>query len=350
MDRYQPKDITMSDEETARVLELLDPDCQEDRIFAMESLESANKELRYPAAVFLEKCGSLSALLAKNTLDDSAALEQSMSLLQKALEVNVSGFLMDYEPGDGGPLLTAARLLAGFGGTAENTCVLEKKAFAFFYNKEPSPSTEEIYTKTLEAVIYNGNVQSFELVAEELVRRENDQVFLAMLLPRLPPKAEAVFLPILFRFLENTAFPLRDELVQVLGACSPDVILPKVFQIINSGYAEYPHIVIISALKILGRMKLPFCLQKILESLPALKPEEIEEFGRLIADYPQEMFEAKGKLLLASPDARVRASFITILPIVKNDSFMKEVRSSLKDVDPDVRVAAIKALLGFGEI
>jgi HEAT repeat protein len=97
-------------------------------------------------------------------------------------------------------------------------------------------------------------------------------------------------------------------------------------------------------------MKLPFCLQKILESLPALKPEEIEEFGRLIADYPREMFESKSRLLLASPDARVRASLITILPIVKNESFMKEVRSSLKDVDPDVRVAAIKALLGFGEI
>jgi HEAT repeat protein len=41
---------------------------------------------------------------------------------------------------------------------------------------------------------------------------------------------------------------------------------------------------------------------------------------------------------------------ITILPATKNEKFIKEIRSSLKDVDPDVRVAAIKALLGFGEI
>jgi HEAT repeat protein len=55
-------------------------------------------------------------------------------------------------------------------------------------------------------------------------------------------------------------------------------------------------------------------------------------------------------MLLASPDAKIRASLITILPVIKNDSFMKEIKASLKDVDPDVRVAAIKALLGFGEI
>jgi HEAT repeat protein len=38
------------------------------------------------------------------------------------------------------------------------------------------------------------------------------------------------------------------------------------------------------------------------------------------------------------------------LPATKNENFIKEIRSSLKDFDPDVRVSAIKALLGFGEI
>ncbi|MDR0313418.1 MAG: HEAT repeat domain-containing protein, partial [Treponema sp.] len=70
----------------------------------------------------------------------------------------------------------------------------------------------------------------------------------------------------------------------------------------------------------------------------------------LIADYPQEIFADTAKVLLASPDARVRSSLILILPATKNESFIKEIRSSLKDFDPDVRVAAIKALLGFGEI
>jgi HEAT repeat protein len=107
----------------------------------------------------------------------------------------------------------------------------------------------------------------------------------------------------------------------------------------------------ISALKILGQMRLAFCLQKILENLPTLTPEETEEFALLIASYyPQDTLEEKIKMLMATPDAKIRASLITILPATKNESYIKDIRSSLKDVDPDVRVAAIKALLEFGEI
>ena len=353
-DRYHPKDANTNEEETARILELLDHESQEDKIYAMIALENPNKELRYHAAVFLERCGSLVSLLNKNTLDDPSTLEQSVPLLQKALEVNVSGFLLDYSSGDGGPLLAAARLLSETTehpfGTAESICILEKKVFAFFHNKKPTPSTSEIYIKTLEAVVNNGNVNAIEHAAEELLRREHDEVFLKLLLPHLPVKSEAIFSPILFRFLENAAFPLRDDLVSILGTFNPDVVLPRVFQILNSSRTKHPHIVFISALKILGSMKLPFCLQRVLESLPTLEPDETEVFGRLIADYPQEMFDAKARSLLATPDARIRASLISILPVTKNESFMKDIRSSLKDADPDVRVAAIKALLGFGEL
>jgi len=348
--RYNPKDAALDDDETIRILELLNPDCQEDRTFAMSSLESSNKAICYPAAVFLDKCGILSSLIEKNTLDDPANMEYNISLLQKALEVNVSGFLKDYPVGDGAPLLTAAHLLAGAAGTPENICYLEKKVFAFFTGRKPEPSTAAIYTKTLEAVVKNGNFKAFEILSEELIRRETDQVFMDILLPYISNKAESIFSDILFRYLENTAFPSRDELVKLLGTFSPDIILPKMFDILNGRRIDYPHIVRISALKILGHLKLPFCLQRILESLPILMPDETEEFARLIADYPQNMFDEKARKLLASPDARIRASLITILPVIKNDSFMKEIRASLKDVDPDVRVGAIKAILGFGEI
>jgi len=100
----------------------------------------------------------------------------------------------------------------------------------------------------------------------------------------------------------------------------------------------------------MGLLKLPFCLERILESLPTFSPDEAEEFAGLISSHPRDMFEEKAGMLLASPDAKIRASLITILPVIKNESFLKEIKASLKDVDPDVRVAAIKALLGFGEI
>ena len=351
MDIYSPKNANLNEDETARVLELLDPNCQEDRLFAMTSLDSENKALRYHAAAFMDKCGALSSLLAKNTFDDPVTIGHSVDVLKKALEVNVSGFLKEYQTGDGAPLLVAARLLAGSGGTPENICYLEKKVFAFFSNRKPDPSTGEIYLKTLEAVAKNGNVKAFEIYTEELSRRENDQLFLKFLLGKIPDGAQALLTPYLFKFLDNTEFLLREELVQVLGSFSADIVLPKVFNILNGSRTDFPHVVRISALKILGRLRLPFCLQRILENLPTLKKEEIDIFGRLIAScYPQDIFEEKVRPLLASPDARIRTSLISILPITQNVTFLKEIRASLKDIDPDVRVAAIKALLGFGEI
>jgi HEAT repeat protein len=349
-DLYNVKEKKLSTEETYRILEQLDPESQEDRSFAMSVLEGENKELRFPTAVFLEKNGILSSYLSKNTFDDPEGIDHSVRILQEAVEVNISGFLKEYPSGDGSPLLVVARLLAGPGGTNENICILAKKVFTYFSVKKIDPTTREIYTKTLEAMALNGDVKAFELYAEELLRREEDQVFLEMLLPRLPVKAYLIFTPILFRFLENISFPVRDKLEQILGKFNPDIILPEAFRILNGSRAEFPHEVRISALKILVELRLPFCLHRILESLPTFRMEEVEDFAKLITDYPADIFEEKARVMLASPDARIRAALITILPATKNESFIKEIRSSLKDFDPDVRVAAIKALLGFGEI
>ena len=350
MDLYSLKDKKLNSEETFRILELLDPDSQEDKTFAMSILQTDNRELRYPAAVFLEKCGVLSSFLAKNTLNDPAGIENSVRLLKDAINVNVSGFLTDYPAGDGAPLLVVTNILAQTNAPYEIINLMAKKVFSFFSNKKIEPSNKEIYIKTLEAISTKGNTRSYELFAEELSRRENDPAFLELLLPRLPIKAELIFPFILFRFLKNVNFSAREELVKTLGTFNPDIVLPEVFHILNSDRSKFPHIVRISALKILGLLRLPFCLQRILESLPTFKEEETKAFASLFLEYPKIVFEDKAKTLLASPDARIRASIISILPVVKNDSFMKEIRSALKDTDPDVRVAAIKSLLEFGEI
>jgi len=353
-DMYSLKDKVLSAEENFRILELLDPRSQEDKSFAMAMLQTDSKELQYPAAVFLDKCGILTLYLARNRMEDPVTVKNSIRLLKNAIDVKVTGFLAEYSPGDGAPLLVAAHLLAGAKGPHESVYLLAKKVFAFFQNKKAEPSNREIYTRTLEAIATGGNIKSYELLAEELEYRENDPVFLEMLIPRLTAKADLILSPILFRFLEDVNFPvrnqLRDHLVKVLGTFSPDIVLPEIFNILNNGRPKFHHIVRISALKLLGLLHLPFCFQRVLESLPILTPEEIEEFARLVSDYPKDIFEDKVKSLLASPDAQIRASIISILPVVKNDGFMKEIRASLKDVDPDVRVAAIKSLLGFGEI
>jgi len=349
-DRYNPNEQTFNAEEAGHILELLDPDSQEDRTFAMNNMENKNKELRFTAAVFLEKSGVFEFVLSKNTLDDQAGIDNSVKLLSKALEMNVSGFLQGYSAGNPGPLLVAARLLSCSGGTYENICYLEEMVFSYFSAIKPEPANRQIYTMTLEAAAKRGNVRSLELFAQELSRRENDLCFLELLLPRIPNNASSVFLPMLFRFVENTVFPARLELERVIGTFAPDLILPYVLTILNMNRAKYPHIVRISALKILCHLRQPYCLQKILESLPTMTQAEAGEFAGLICEYPKDMFNEKTAALFALPDAKIRAALIYNLPGTKNDSFKKEIRASLKDVDPDVRVAAINALLGFDEL
>jgi len=349
-DMYTLRDKALNAEENFRLLEMLDPNSLEDKSFAMSMLQTDSKELQYPAAVFLQKCGMLSLYLARNTLTDPVTIKNTIRLLKSAIDVKVSGFLAEYSPGDGAVLLVAANLLAGTGELHEKVYILAKKVFSFFSNKKVEPSNREIYTKTIEAIAAGGSIKSYELLAQELSRRENDPAFLEMLIPRLTAKADLILSPILFRFLENVNFPQRDNLINVLGTFSPEIVLPEIFHILNNGRAKFSHIVRISALKLLGQLHLPFCFQRALESLPTLTTEETEEFARLVSEYPKDIFEDKVRALLASPDAQIRASIISILPVVKNDSFMKEIRSALKDVDPDVRVAAIKSLLGFGEI
>jgi len=348
--RYNPNGQTLNAEETAHILELLDPSSQEDRTFAMKNMENQNKELRFTAAMFLEKSGVFESVLAKNTLDDQTGIDNSVTLLSKALEVNVSGFLQGYSAGNGGALLVAARLLSGPGGTYENICYLEETVFSYFGAIKPDPANRQIYALTLEAAAKKGNVRSLELFAKELSGRENDPAFLELLLPKIPNNAASIFLPILFRFVENTAFPARLQLERVIGTFTPDLILPYVFAIMNVNRAKYPHIVRISALKILCHLHQPYCLQKILESLPTMTPAEAGEFASLIGEYPKEMFNEKTAALFALPDAKIRAALINNLPGTKNDAFKKEIRASLKDVDPDVRVAAIRALLEFDEL
>jgi len=260
--RYNPNGETLNAEETDHILELLVPSSQEDRTFAMKNMENQNKELRFTAAIFLEKCGVFESVLARNTLDDQAGIDNSVNLLSKALEVNVSGFLQGYSAGNGATLFIAARLLSGSGGTYENICYLEEMVFSYFSAIKPDPANRQIYTLTLEAAAKKGNIRSLELFAQELSRRENDPGFLELLLPRVPNNAASFFLPILFRFVENTAFPARLELERVLGTFAPDLILPYVFAILNVNRAKYPHVVRISALKILCHLRQPYCYRK----------------------------------------------------------------------------------------
>jgi HEAT repeat protein len=357
-DRYDPRQA-QAPLEAERLLELLDPASQADRALAMEYLEHEDQELRYPAAVFLDRTGVLAGILSDSTLDDPGAVKRNTGLLARALEAGVSGFLNSPgktpsgDRGDartGAALLIAARLLSTKGGTGENVDYLAEAVFTFFNGKRIEGWNKEIYTLTLESIALKGSGLSLSALEWELEARENQREFLALLLPRIPLKAAHLFLPVLFRFLHKPGFSAMEELIAGLCRFEPDHLLPELFRILNGPRPLFPHPVRIGALKILGALRLPYCLERVLESLPTLNGEEIREFAPLLAGYPPQVFEEKVRTLLESPDSKIRACLLALLPAAGNRSFIREVRAGLRDADSEVRIAAIQSLLEFGEI
>jgi HEAT repeat protein len=349
--------------ETARLLEMADAGIQGDRNLALSCLEGDNRELIFPAAVFLDGCGVLDRLLSENSLDDPGAIDRNVRLLEKALEVHVSGFISRLNSGlpaewpadrvkrrRGAALFTAARLLRGRGGTRENVNILAEEVFSFFTGEAPEKEYAGIYTLTLECIGAKGDEKSFTALARELGRREYAPEYLELLLPRVPPRGEEIFLPLLFRFFHNTAFPARKELEESLCRFEADSFLPEIFRILNGSPEDFPHPVRISALRLLGRLKLPYCLDRVLESLPVLPFGELKQFAASLSFYPPDRFHEKAGALLRSGDSQIRAAILTILPVINDTGFMPEIRNGLRDPDPEVRIAAVWALLEFGEI
>ena len=96
-------------------------------------------------------------------------------------------------------------------------------------------------------------------------------------------------------------------------------------------------------------MKRPYCVQLLLEHLPTLPLEEIKEFSRLLAETDSKLLEERAASLLASADASVRAALIAGLPSTGRKTFLKEIREALEDADPEVRIAAVWALVEYDE-
>ncbi|MBI9102302.1 MAG: HEAT repeat domain-containing protein [Spirochaetales bacterium] len=349
-DLHTPSEKKLTGTPALRFLQLLEDGSPDEINIAMEFLSSTDLELRFPAASFLERNGILEKLLLTSTMEDRVVLERNLSMLKMALEVNVSSFLKKIGSNSTpGALLTAAKLL-NQGGDRKMLAPLAEAIFSFFEKEKPGPEYIEIYTTLLSGIKKRGNDAALQQMFNEIKSRRNQEPFLELLLPAIPTRGDSLFIPLLIDFLKTDEFPSRETLITTLVKMPAELILPNIFEILDGNRADYSHTIRISCLRLLGRLKLPYCLQCILEYLPILPREEALEFAEILNEYPREEFEKKAAALFKTTDGQIRAALIRVLPPIENRTFIKEIRNALKDADPDVRIAAIEALLSFGEI
>ncbi|UCF99328.1 MAG: HEAT repeat domain-containing protein [Spirochaetaceae bacterium] len=344
LDLHTIHDKELSSEQAFHVLELLQTDSKDNENFALKFLDSDDLELRFSAARFLVRCGTLRRLCQEVDLGDRRGWKRNYDLLQKAGEVNVTSFLSQVrESQNPASLLICARMLAE-NGDRSLIAVLSRKVFNLYEQRE---ELRELYQATVEAVAKRGSEEALKSLNRELQRWRNHEKAVTLLLDMLPLRGDFLFTPTLLSFLKDPDFPAKQPLREALKRMSQPAVVEGLFEVLKAERGTYAHSVRIEAIRLLGEMALHYCLQTLLENISILPIEEAKEFTRVLAKYPAKLFKEKVIHLLEGPDAKVRAALIAALSASGEREFLKSIKTALKDADPDVRIASVWSLVEY---
>ncbi len=348
-ERWRLDPAGMNALQSVHVLELLKIGSKEDENVAISALRGKTVESRLAAARFLEKSGSLERILTEANRGDREDWERRRDLLSKAVSVGVTGFLekiKGIEKTD--VLLLGAKLLTD-GGDNRLIGALASKAFG---RTDPikEADEEELYRTAMTLACVRGDDSARALVRDELRARKKDGDVLGFILPLLPPGEAPVFRDVLLEFLADPDFPADETFVSIMVRLPSSMFLGKILDILESDRAVYSHNVRLRALKCLAGWHLDQTLQILLENLPILPLEEARSFAPHLAAINQKAFEERAGFILSSPDSGIRAALIASLPANYISVFGARIREGLKDADPDVRIACLRALMDADEL
>ncbi len=348
-DLYSPDAKTLSHEAAVHLLELMDPASRADEELAFRCLEKGGDEEKLAAAEMLQARGSLTDMLSTAPGGDRAEFERRYGLLSTAVRLRVSAFLSaaDTLEGDGSFEL-AARLLAQ-GGERAHIAVLARRWFGRMGTAPHQAERVAVYLHVLEAIRLRGDDEATRILATEIAARKRDPELMAALLSAADASQDGCVLSGLEALFLDTEFPLRDELRGALMRQPKDAVTPFALSFLRADRATTPRVLRKDALILAGGLGLTGALQRSIEALPTLDPEDIEALAPIIAGADPEGFKRKARYILDGRDAPSRAAVIAALPASGERSFLADIRAALRDADPDVRVASARALAAFQE-
>ncbi len=337
--------IDYSDLDTVQslhALEFLNPENEDDIDTALNFLSGDDLELRFPSAEFLQKTGLLSEMLNNISFKDSVEMKRKTNLLLNAVEVKITGFLKDqnYTPAT---LYTALSILKK-AGNREFISPYADKVF-----QSDTEIDKKIWETAVECIRDRGDENAFIILIKELNKVKYNIIKTNFILENLPKNIEHLSFNSLLKFLKDDKFEARKALIEAMSSLSEDIVIPELFKILQGGREFWSHRTRISALQVLAKYKLPYCIQPIIEQLPTLPVKEAKEFSALLTDFAGEIFNSRVLKLLKQPDGKVRAAVIASLPGSGKKEFLKSIKEALSDADPDVRIASIWALVDYEE-
>lgn len=346
-DLYSLEPGNLASEQAFHILELLRPGNKQEQNFALTFLNHSNLELRFAAAQYLEKCAILEKLFLEVDFSDMQVFERNFSLLTKASEVNITSFLACIANTHNIASLTIASSILVSTGDVDFISALVRKVFSSY---DGSKEMEKLYRATVRCVAERGTEEALFFYKYELEKRRMQKEVMSILLQMVPARAGFILCDILFVYFLQASFEPKGELRMALKRMPAPKVLARCLEIIRAKQGRYHHLVCIEALKLLGELNLHYCLEIVLEHLPQLPLTEARAYATVFAQYPKELVIAKVEKLFSNNDNRLRAALITILPHLGHEELQQLVRDSIKDMDPDVRIAGVWALVEFNDV
>lgn len=345
---YRMNTETLNKPQLIHLLGHLHDHSDEDKDTALKYLLSDDLEVRLQAALYLQKQKVLNRIFIGAEAGDKTGYKRNLNLLTHACEVNCTAFLKDLDGTDNPASVQLAADLLKTNGSKEYIDKLAEKIFKPSSREMMREHFDEIYRKSVESISLRGTDNALEMLNGELLRKADDGNALDILLPSLPERGEEIFIPSLILFLKKDSFPRPELLRRTIERFPVSMYLEELVSLLRN--SDIALSVRKETFKIMGELKMPCCLQVILENLSLLSPAERKEFAPLMASFDQSVFEERVSGLLSSTDAKIKAALISSLPPTGVKNFIGSIKESAKDPDPDVRTAGIWALADYGEV
>lgn len=341
-DMHKVDYISLTPVQALHAIEFLDTENEQDIDAALNFLNGDDLELKFPSAIFLQTTGILNKKLKNISFEDTAEMERTRKLLFNAAEVKTTGFLKE-NIDTPAALYTALLILKDIG----DKTFISTYAVKIFQKHEEID--EKIWKAAVECIKERGDEAAINILLEELKRVKYNDIKSNFILKNLPQGVEYLGFSVLIDLLFDNKFNARNELVNAISLIPEDIIIPEIFIILKGGRTAFSHKVRISALQILAKYKLPYCIQPIIEQLPTLPVSEAKEFSAMLTEFAGETFDNRVLKLLKQSDGKVRAAVIASLPGTRKKFFTKYIGEGLSDADPEVRIASIWALSDYEE-
>jgi len=345
-DKWAPDPDRIGALQAAHVLELQKTDSKSDENLAIRTLKEKFPRAALAAARFLESTGTLRCMLVNANRGDEVDWERRRELLSRAVSAGVHGFLsslLEVETLD--VQLLGAKLLIK-GGSPGLKFTLIKRVF----NGKIDCSDERELYETAISLACSGGEKLHLLLKNELRKHRENPEMLSIVLSALPPGEASVYREPLIEFLRDSHFKYDKSFLELIAKLPPPMFLGPVLDILEADRNLHTRTVRIRALCCLGVWHLEHTLQTMLENLQILPPEKASDFAIHLASLDGELLKGRIAFILSSPDARLKAALISCLPSGIAGDFAKMISEHLSDVDPELRVACLRALANVGKL